>query len=87
MLKMSHEEKLNLVNKVSRGYSQRQIIYDLVMHGETGRLGDYMKALSHYGNYISSYFNAIKRLEKEGLNIKYTPGKLGGYYSGYFQVV
>ena len=87
MKKMNHEEKLNLVNKVSRGNSQRELIYDLVMTGETGGLGGYMKTLKHYGNYITSYFNAVDRLEKAGLNIKYTPGKLGGYYSGYFQVV
>ena len=84
---MSYKEKLELVNRVSKGHSQRSLVHDLVMYGKTSGLADYMKALSHYGNYITSYFNAVRRLEEAGLNIEYTPGKLGGYYSGYFQVV
>lgn len=76
-----------LINKVSKGCNQYRVIRDLLQYGHTSELGYYMASQKYYTNYVTSFFNAVNRLEKHGIKVNYIPGQRGGYWTGYFQLV
>lgn len=78
---MTNEEKMELVNKVTKGNSQYWLIRDLILTGITGNFGNYMKAQSYYSNYVSSYLRAISRLQKLGVKVNIQLGKNGGHWT------
>ncbi len=80
------KSKEEIMNKVVRGHSQERVIRDLLQYGRTSGLGYYIASQKYYSNYITSYFNAVNRLEKHGIKVNYIPGQRGGYWTGYFQV-
>lgn len=76
-----------LINKIARGHNQKSLISDLVLNGVTKTLGDYITSQKYYNKYLTSYANAVSRLEKEGWNIEYIPGIRGGAWTAQYKVV
>lgn len=68
------------------GHVQREIIEDLIQHGQTSKLCLYMKSQKRYSSYCQSIANAIDWLTAQGVKIQYVPGRRGGAWTAHYKL-